>query len=58
MINVSELRKVFKDKLNATDNMDAAFVKAVWVAYLQGLKDAEVNNVVVPEQIHDGQRTK
>lgn len=40
MIGVSALRKVFREKLERTDNLDAAFVKAVWTAYKIGLADA------------------
>lgn len=41
MVNVEELREVFAQKLLATNNFDAAFVKAVWVAYQKGLEDAK-----------------
>lgn len=40
MINGTQLRKIFNDKLAKTDSLDAAFKKATWVAYNQGLKDA------------------
>lgn len=41
MLDVAELREVFAEKLRRTNNMDAAFVKAVWVAYQKGLEDAK-----------------
>ena len=40
MIDVTTLRAVFNDKLAATDSLDAAFTKAVWVAYKAGLSAA------------------
>lgn len=40
MINVSTLRQVFNEKLEKTGSMDAAFTKAVWVAYQKGVEDA------------------
>jgi hypothetical protein len=40
MIDVQQLREVFQDKLVKTGNLDDAFIKAVWVAYQQGLADA------------------
>lgn len=39
MINLTELRKVFSDKLIKTDSFDEAFAKIVWVAYKQGIAD-------------------
>lgn len=39
MIEISTLRTVFHEKLAATNSFDAAFTKAVWVAYKEGLKD-------------------
>jgi hypothetical protein len=39
MISVDILLKVFAEKLIATDSFDAAFKKAVWVAYKEGCKD-------------------
>lgn len=44
MITTSQLRKIFNDKLAETDSMDAAFKKATWVAYNQGLKDGGCKN--------------
>ena len=40
MIDVQQLREVFQEKLAKTGDLDDAFIKAVWVAYQQGLKDA------------------
>jgi hypothetical protein len=40
MIDVQQLKEVFQDKLVKTGDMDDAFIKAVWVAYQQGLADA------------------
>jgi hypothetical protein len=42
MIDVQQLREVFQDKLAKTGNLDDAFIKAVWVAYQQGLADAGI----------------
>ena len=39
MIDVATLRTIFNEKLAATDSLDAAFTKAVWVAYQAGLTD-------------------
>lgn len=39
MTLVSELREIFNQKLATTNNMDEAFVKAVWIAYLRGYDD-------------------
>jgi len=43
MINVTELRKIFSDKLLVTDNFDEALIKVLWVAYQQGVDDSTVN---------------
>lgn len=40
MINVEALRTAYAEKLAATGSMDAAFTKAVWLAYKAGLADA------------------
>ena len=40
MINIDQLRAAFAEKLTRTGSMDAAFVKAVWLAYKAGLADA------------------
>ena len=42
MLDVAALRAVFNEKLQSTDSMDAAFTKAVWVAYQAGLADAPI----------------
>jgi hypothetical protein len=39
MIQTEQLKQIFQDKLAATGSMDAAFTKAVWVAYKAGLDD-------------------
>ena len=36
MIGMEELTKVFNDKLVKTGSLDAAFTKAVWVAFKRG----------------------
>lgn len=41
MIDAAELKRVFAEKLAETGSQDAAFLKAVWVAYQQGLEDAK-----------------
>ena len=40
MISISTLKEVYCEKLSRTGSHDAAFVKACWVAYKQGLTDA------------------
>lgn len=40
MINIEQLRAAYAEKLTRTGSMDAAFVKAVWLAYKAGLADA------------------
>lgn len=40
MINVTDLSKLYAEKLLATGDHQEAFLKAVWVAYKQGIKDA------------------
>jgi hypothetical protein len=42
MINISELKAIFSQKLIKSGSMDEAFTKACWVAYKQGLVDNEV----------------
>lgn len=37
MMNVETCREAFAEKLKATGDMDAAFVKAVWVAFKAGI---------------------
>ena len=45
MINIDQLRAAFAEKLTLTGSIDAAFRKAVWLAYKAGLADANVDNV-------------
>ena len=45
MINIDQLRAAFAEKLTRTGSIDAAFRKAVWLAYKAGLADAIVDNV-------------
>lgn len=40
MIDAVTLKQVFQEKLTQTGSLDQAFLKAVWVAYCQGLTDA------------------
>jgi hypothetical protein len=40
MINIETLREAFAEKLARTGSMDAAFTKAVWLAYKAGINDA------------------
>lgn len=39
MITTEYLKQLFADKLAKTGSVDAAFTKAVWVAYKQGYSD-------------------
>jgi hypothetical protein len=39
MVELSQFRKVFADKLLATNDFDAAFGKAIWLAFNEGLKE-------------------
>lgn len=39
MINTDQLKQLFQEKLAATGSLDAAFTKAVWVAYTSGFDD-------------------
>jgi hypothetical protein len=41
MIDMKTIQQVFTAKLTATGSLDAALQKAVWVAYKQGVLDAE-----------------
>ena len=50
MITVTEMRKVFADKLAITDSFDAAFAKVIWVSYKAGVADAAVK----PLEIDNG----
>jgi len=51
MINVTELRKIFADKLLATDNFDDALIKSLWIAYQQGIDDtkATINSYLISD---------
>jgi hypothetical protein len=40
MIGVEELKQIYIDKLIKTGSFDAAFTKVVWIAYLEGIKEA------------------
>jgi hypothetical protein len=44
MVNVEQLKRVYADKLIATGSHEA-FTKAVWVAYKQGLADADLQTL-------------
>lgn len=44
MINITELRKEFSNKLAKTDNFDDALIKVLWLAYQKGVSDT-VNQV-------------
>lgn len=39
MIDVTQLKTIFNAKLEQTDSLDAAFKKATWIAYKQGIAD-------------------
>lgn len=39
MILLDDIKTAFVDKLAATGSLDAALLKATWIAYNQGLKD-------------------
>jgi hypothetical protein len=41
MINIETLRAAFAEKLTRTGSMDAALVKALWLAYKAGLEDGK-----------------
>jgi len=41
VINVTQLKQIFNDKLAKTGSLDEAFTKAMWECYKQGLADAE-----------------
>lgn len=57
MIEVDKLKRVFYDKLKKTGSMDAAFTKALWIAYQQGLADAPkpVAQVAQVEEVSRGE---
>lgn len=44
MVTVDKLRSIFNDKLNTSNSMDAAFGKAVWISYLEGLLEGTYKN--------------
>ena len=46
MLLIATLKKLFAEKLVATESMDAALTKALWVAYKQGYADGIENNAV------------
>lgn len=48
MLDKAELLRIFKDKLASSGSLDDAFLKAVWVAYKQGIADAPVSAASVP----------
>ena len=50
MISVNDLRKAYAEKLMATDSHDAAFTKAVWMAYQAGWNDALAKKEPCTEQ--------
>ena len=52
MTDIKELLQVFHKKLKYTGSLDAAFLKSVWVAYNEGLKDGILYN----EQQHNQQQ--
>ena len=54
MIDAATLKKIFTEKLNATGSLDQAFLKAVWVAYMQGIKDATHKSL--PEDCNQANR--
>lgn len=41
MTTSDELLSVFRDKLQQTGSLDAAFLKAVWMAYKKGIEDGK-----------------
>ena len=42
MKSMTEYRTLFYEKLAKTDNMDEAFTKAVWRAYLDGVEAGKI----------------
>jgi hypothetical protein len=40
VISITTLKEIYCEKLSRTNSHDAAFTKACWVAYKQGLADA------------------
>lgn len=47
MVTIEQLQQVFAEKLLATGSFDAAFMKAVWIAYKQGISDAPPDDIEV-----------
>lgn len=43
MIDMTRVRTIFREKLAATDSMDAALTKAVWIAFKFGVSVGEKN---------------
>lgn len=41
MIDMTELRKIFADKLVSTNNLDDALIKVCWVAFIKGVESAK-----------------
>lgn len=53
MIDVKDLIEVFREKLLRTGSLDAAFTKAVWIAYKAGLKDGSDDLRQIEHRHHD-----
>lgn len=51
MKTVEQLNQMFAEKLLATGSLDAAFKKATWVAYLQGVSDGAQHAAELQEQL-------
>jgi len=41
MVSVEELREIYLNKLKKTGSFDAAFTKAIWIAYLKGAESMD-----------------
>ena len=41
MVGVEELREIYLNKLKKTGSFDAAFTKAIWIAYLRGTESMD-----------------
>lgn len=41
MVDANEIKKVFAEKLLKSGSMDEALLKAIWVAYKQGILDGK-----------------
>jgi hypothetical protein len=46
MLTTQILLDIFRDKLAKENSLDAAFTKAVWVAYNRGLADGRAEQVL------------